>query len=352
MGNKLPKGITQRGSSFRVSIMVSGVRQTATCDTLVDAIQQAEAIRQGVGTGQVQKALPWTLQEAADSFLRERVQGRSTSQASIKARTSQIKQVVDFFEAGGSVGVDAITYPEVMNYSTHLRVNQKLSPNYINCLLITLKGILDHAWRSGRKLEAAPKLELMKAKGARIRYLTQDEERTCLGWLDHCGQDDMRDIFSILIDTGLRIGELCALTWQDVDFKVHKIHVWMSKSAQPRAVVMTTRVMTILKRRKVAAKHPKVLDGMIYPQVNFMWQKLREGVGMMEDKDFVLHTLRHTCCTRLVVGGIDLRTVQKWMGHEDIKTTMRYAQFMPEQLFNAASVLEPAKPDLRVVEGD
>ena len=51
--------------------------------------------------------------------------------------------------------------------------------------------------------------------------------------------------------------------------------------------------------------------------------------------------------------GIDLRTVQKWMGHEDIKTTMRYAQFVPENLFNAASVLEPAKPtkpDLKIVE--
>ena len=47
--NRLPKGITQRGSKFRVSIMVAGVRVTATCDTLVDAIQRAEAIRLGVG---------------------------------------------------------------------------------------------------------------------------------------------------------------------------------------------------------------------------------------------------------------------------------------------------------------
>ncbi len=71
---------------------------------------------------------------------------------------------------------------------------------------------------------------------------------------------------------------------------------------------------------------------------------------MMDDKDFVIHVLRHTCCTRLVSGGIDLRTVQKWMGHENIVTTMRYAQFVPENLLKAASVLEPSKPDLRVVE--
>ena len=45
MANHLPKGITQRGSKFRVSIMVAGARLTATCDTLLDAIQRADAMR-------------------------------------------------------------------------------------------------------------------------------------------------------------------------------------------------------------------------------------------------------------------------------------------------------------------
>jgi hypothetical protein len=37
------------------------------------------------------------------------------------------------------------------------------------------------------------------------------------------------------------------------------------------------------------------------------------------------------------------------MGHEDIKTTMKYAQFVPENLFNAAAALEPSKPSLKLV---
>ena len=65
--------------------------------------------------------------------------------------------------------------------------------------------------------------------------------------------------------------------------------------------------------------------------------------------ELLSQALRHTCCTRLVSGGVDLRTVQKWMGHENINTTMRYAQFVPENLTNAASVLEPPKPDLKLV---
>ncbi len=52
---RLPKGITQRGSKFRVSIMVAGVRMTATCDTLVEAIQRAEAIRQSEAPVKIEK---------------------------------------------------------------------------------------------------------------------------------------------------------------------------------------------------------------------------------------------------------------------------------------------------------
>ena len=83
MANRLPKGITQRGSKFRVSIMVAGARLTATCDTLVDAIQRADAMRLGVDTGQVEKAAPWTLEEACEALMAERVKVNYTSQESV-----------------------------------------------------------------------------------------------------------------------------------------------------------------------------------------------------------------------------------------------------------------------------
>lgn len=349
MGKKLPKGITQRGSSFRVSIMVSGVRQSATCDTLIDAIQQAEAFRAGVGAQQVEKATPWTLQEAADALMAERVEVNATSRASIETRRSTLRVLVEF--VGGEVSVDAIDYSAVMRLSKHLRVERDLSSSYTNQLLLSLKMLLDHAWRSGRKTEAPILIELVKQKSGRIRYLTREEEGVVIQWLDHHGQDDMIDLVRILIDTGLRIGELLALEWKDVDLAAQKIHVWKSKSAEPRAVAMTKRVQTILRSRCVRQQGSKVMGKLTYKKARAMWQQMRAGIGLAEDTNFVIHVLRHTCCTRLVSGGVDLRTVQLWMGHEDIQTTMRYAQFVPEKLIDAAAALEPSKPDLRVVKG-
>lgn len=347
--DKLPPGITRRGERFRVSIMVSGVRQTATCGTLLEAIQTAEALRLGVATGQVEKRPVWSLQEAADALMAERVQVNATSKASITTRRSNIKQAVDVL--GAETSVDRIDYAAVMRLSNHLRVVRGFSPAYTNAVLVSVKMLLDHAWKSGRKTEAPAKIDLVKHKSGRVRFLSRAEEDTCLSWCLHHAEDDLGDCIMLLLDTGLRIGELCALTWRDVDLKSDRIHIWKSKSAEPRAVGLTQRVRNILTRRKVASRHPKVMAGHGYTYFQKKWQVLRAGVGMDQDREFVIHALRHTCCTRLVSAGIDLRTVQKWMGHENIQTTMRYAQFVPSNLFNAAAALEPGeKPGLRVVQ--
>ena len=54
--------------------------------------------------------------------------------------------------------------------------------------------------------------------------------------------------------------------------------------------------------------------------------------------DTVVHTFRHTCCSRLVIAGVDLMRV-KWMGHKRIETTMRYAHLGPQDLEALADVL-------------
>lgn len=106
-----------------------------------------------------------------------------------------------------------------------------------------------------------------------------------------------------MIDTGLRIGELLALEWQDVDFKAPKIHVWRSKSAEPRAGAVTGAARAVLLRRKVNNPHPEVMGGMTYKYARLTWQKLRAEIAKEDDREFVIHALRHTCCTRLVPGG-------------------------------------------------
>lgn len=71
------------------------------------------------------------------------------------------------------------------------------------------------------------------------------------------------------------------------------------------------------------------------------------SVGREDDPAFTPHICRHTFCTRLVAGGVDLKTVQTLAGHKDISTTMNYSHYIPNKAREALMALEarPAPED-------
>ena len=71
------------------------------------------------------------------------------------------------------------------------------------------------------------------------------------------------------------------------------------------------------------------------------WAWVRKEMGLKDDKDFILHALRHTCASRLVNAGIDLYVVKEWLGHSSIQVTERYAHLAPQKLADAVNALEP-----------
>ena len=58
-------------------------------------------------------------------------------------------------------------------------------------------------------------------------------------------------------------------------------------------------------------------------------------MGLQGDEDFVFHTCRHTCCTRLIRADVNPVVVQKWMGHKRIETTLRHTHLNDSDLKDA-----------------
>ena len=103
---------------------------------------------------------------------------------------------------------------------------------------------------------------------------------------------------------------------------------------------MTHRVLEIIERR--CREFP---EGPLFPEggkdwYRKGWDRVRLLMDKEDDPEFVPHALRHTCCSRLVQRGVPITHVQRWMGHNSIQTTMRYAHLMPHDLFAAVAVLE------------
>ena len=75
-------------------------------------------------------------------------------------------------------------------------------------------------------------------------------------------------------------------------------------------------------------------------EVNRTWSSIRDQMGLTDDKEFVPHSLRHTCASRLVQRGVPIVVVKEWLGHKTIQMTMRYAHLAPTNLLEAVGALE------------
>ncbi len=143
--------------------------------------------------------------------------------------------------------------------------------------------------------------------------------------------------------TGLRMGELLALRWRDVDFAGSTIRVRASwagsaltspKSGKVRSVPLAPDVASALAqlgRREnwvgdddlvFASETGTYLDG------SALRRRYKATLAAAALRPLRFHDLRHTFGTRMIAKA-DIRRVQEWMGHADIQTTMRYLHYAP-----------------------
>jgi integrase len=187
------------------------------------------------------------------------------------------------------------------------------------------------------------------AQSADIRFLDQDELEALLRAVDQdaepFGRTD-RALFLTAAMTGLRQGELLALRWRDIDWKAGKVRVrqnhvrghWGTPKSRrgSRSVPLADRVAGELDRHfkqshyqtddDLVFAHPHSGDVLDHSSLVRRYKKALKAAGVREVR---FNDLRHTFGTRMASAGVPMRTLQEWMGHRDIKTTLIYADYAP-----------------------
>ncbi|MET0596694.1 MAG: site-specific integrase [Mesorhizobium sp.] len=204
----------------------------------------------------------------------------------------------------------------------------------INRKVAALSKLLRKAHKMG-DIHSLPEFRRQKERAGRIRFLDYEEEdRLFEAVRSRCEDSHRLSVF--LVDTGCRLGEALGLIWNDV--QDCRVSFWITKSGRSRTIPLTERAGASIAQGKGARGGPfSMLTAVRY---RALWNEAKAEVGLGTDHQVVPHILRHTCASRLVQGGIDIRRVQMWLGHQTLQMTMRYAHLATNDLDACLNVLD------------
>nr|BAR31432.1 integrase [uncultured Mediterranean phage uvMED]BAR31492.1 integrase [uncultured Mediterranean phage uvMED] len=225
--------------------------------------------------------------------------------------------------------------------------NRGYQGSTINRYLSSLSKMLRYAnqRQSIYHLDRMPHIDWNREDNGRERYLELEEEKEIIRLLTEWNMVDYLEFFLVLIDTGMRLGEALSIKKLMVHNNngnyVVNLPASVTKNGEPRGVPLTERAKSIVvKLLDKAERNDLVFKHLKYWTCENTWRRLRKAMNLEEDKEFVIHCLRHTCATRLAQSGkVELHMIGQMLGHKSWKMIKRYAHLIPNNLMGAVNVL-------------
>lgn len=220
-----------------------------------------------------------------------------------------------------------------------------LAASYINTMNVIIRASLDYAVQKGmcapldgviyRSKAAKPEIPILsKSDIARLEaYLTNNMDQTSLGLL-------------LSLYMGLRLGEVCALRWDDIDCERKILHVRgtttrvfdLSRSgerrtlwivgkpktlASNRRIPIPSKLMPCIQAQQAAASSPYVVSGkesFVNPRTyEYRFHRILNKAGLTQTN---YHALRHTFATMCVAAGMDVKSLSEILGHGSAAITL------------------------------
>lgn len=289
---------------------------------------------------------------AAEEFMNENASNNCKPSTFIRYKGILKNHLYPYF---GEMKLIDIKPSHISQYIT-LKKEENLSPKTINHTLILMGSIFKRAMIEGYIFRnPAYLVKKLKLEHNEMEFLNKEEIKV---FLDYVKQHDPNyyPLFLTAISTGLRRGELLALTWGDIDFVNAKVCVnkslFRGKLQTPktknsiRKVDMPNTLSDVLKELKEKKPNTNIVFsnalGQHLDPDNMMkrhFLKDLEGAGLRKIR---FHDLRHTFASALLAfPEIPIKYVQTQMGHSSIQVTLdRYGHLMPEVHIKAIEAMD------------
>ena len=251
----------------------------------------------------------------------------------------------------GTMKVSAISSETVEKFllekrrAGRLDASGGLSQNTIRAMGVLLQSVFDYAYEKKLGLSEPIRVKKPAAERKKICLLKRYEQQSLEQYL----RKDLRGAnlaIYLALHTGLRIGEVCALRWGDIDFTDRQLHVHATvvrngagklsigtpkSKTSDRMVPLSESLTNLLseKRREVASEF---LFAKSFLNPRTLQYRFQSVIKMISLSDIHFHALRHTFATRWIECGLDVKSLSEVLGHASVQVTLDIYVHSSDQL--------------------
>ena len=241
-----------------------------------------------------------------------------------------IKQFIDYLQSAHDLHKNMKTPGKLSDSTIHLKVN-------------ILKSVLREAVRQGlldqNPFDRLPLSYRIKAQYKERTALTQEE----LIKLSEtpCRTPELKEAFLLSCITGLRKSDILSLSIHDIEKRDNTYYIYkkMKKTQRWLRLPLPEEAHHILSKLHTRNSNTPYFFTHLSP--HHLGEHLEVWLedSHIPDKHITFHSGRHTCATLLLTQGTDLYTIMRYLGHQNINTTQRYAHITNQMLSSATHLL-------------
>jgi len=320
------KVIYKRGGFYHFQFQINGRRYRGSTKSTNKAealrLEAAERIARSRNPG-LELGEKLELADAFERFL-------AWASRHVKPRTHQryrvsAKRLIAYF---GAISIERMNTQAVESFKS-VRTGE-CTPAGVNRDLACLRTFRNWCGRMGYPISQFH-VQLFPEGPGNMRIVSYEEERDYMQHADPL----LRDITTIIVETGMRPGEVFGAQGEHVNLDERYIFVPTGKTRFARRTIpLTNRVCGALCR---LWKPGKLFEGVATNQI--VMRRHKELCKRLEF-DFRLYDFRHTYGSRMAMAGVDLMTLKELMGHSSITLTQRYCHPTPEHKRRAIEKME------------
>ncbi len=232
--------------------------------------------------------------------------------------------------------LEEVTLRDLEAYREYLVLQRHYSKNSV---YTTVRGLTSLFRSFGYSV--ADQLEPPRRPERLPRYLSEEEMRRLFEAVKSSPRDSA--IVHVLGFVGLRVGELCHLLLEDIEFERNILHVRSGKGDKDREVILEDRTRAAIDRYLTDRTLSGEASSRLFPigpvTVERIVRRGAQAAGI--PRRVTPHMLRHTLATALLSRGCDIRYIQKLLGHASVAPTQIYTHVDTQALRDAYQRAKP-----------